>query len=76
MKSNKKLLSPKQSEELLNTLKVRFEKNMSRHKGLEWAKIQAKLKLNIEKLSSLNEMEMTGGEPDVVAPTVIALASS
>ena len=55
-------------EELLNTLKVRFEKNMNRHKGLEWAKAQAKLeaKANSEKLWSLNEMERTGGEPDVV----------
>src|SRR6266850_2211233 len=64
--SNKKELSPKQSEELLRALKARFEKNMSRHKGLEWAKVQAKLEANAEKLWSLNEMERTGGEPDVV----------
>ncbi|MCB0728675.1 MAG: DUF4256 domain-containing protein [Ignavibacteriae bacterium] len=63
----KKILSPKQSEELLNTLKVRFEKNMNRHKGLEWAKIQAKLEKNAGKLWSLGEMERTNGEPDVVA---------
>ncbi|HWY11404.1 MAG TPA: DUF4256 domain-containing protein [Bacteroidia bacterium] len=63
----KKELSPKQSEELLKTLKSRFEKNMNRHKGLEWAKVQAKLQANTEKLWSLNEMEKTGGEPDVVA---------
>jgi hypothetical protein len=62
----KKNLSPKQNEELLRTLKTRFEKNMNRHKGLEWAKVEAKLKANIEKLWSLNEMERTGGEPDVV----------
>lgn len=52
--------------ELLNLLKVRFEKNMNRHKGLEWDKVQAKLEANKEKLWSLNEMERTGGEPDVV----------
>ena len=62
----KKELSPKQSDELLNTLKARFEKNMNRHKGLEWTKTQAKLKANNEKLWSLNEMEKSGGEPDVV----------
>ena len=62
----KKELSPKQREELLNTLKARFEKNMNRHKGLEWAKVQAKLEANTEKLWSLNEMERSGGEPDVV----------
>jgi hypothetical protein len=62
----KRELSPKQREEILNTLKVRFEKSMNRHKGLEWAKVQAKLKANREKLWSLNEMEITGGEPDVV----------
>jgi hypothetical protein len=60
-------LSPTQSEELLNTLKTRFEKNMNRHNGLEWANVQAKLETNSEKLWSLNEMERTGGEPDVVA---------
>jgi hypothetical protein len=65
-KSSKKALSPKQLEELLSTLKLRFEKNMNRHKGLEWTKIQAKLNANSEKLWSLSEMEITGGEPDVV----------
>ena len=64
--SNKKKLSQQQSEELLQTLKTRFEKNMSRHKGLEWAKVQAKLKANPGKLWSLDDMETTGGEPDVV----------
>ena len=62
----KKELSPEQREELLRALKARFEKNMNRHKGLEWAKVQAKLEANTEKLWSLNEMERTGGEPDVV----------
>jgi len=66
MKSNKKELSPKQREDLLKTLKARFEKNTNRHRGLEWAKVQAKLEANAEKLLSLNEMERTGGEPDVV----------
>jgi hypothetical protein len=64
--SNKKALSAEQREELLRALKARFEKNMNRHKGLEWTKVQAKLEANIEKLWSLNEMERTGGEPDVV----------
>ncbi len=64
--SNNKELSPEQREELLKALKVRFEKNMNRHKGLEWAKVQAKLEAKTEKLWSLNEMERTGGEPDVV----------
>ena len=64
--SHKKELSPEQREELLRALKARFEKNMNRHKGLEWAKVQAKLEANTEKLRSLNEMERTGGEPDVV----------
>src|SRR5881397_3156560 len=64
--SNKKELSPEQREVLLRALKARFEKNMSRHKGLEWAKVQAKLEAHTEKLWSLNEMERTGGEPDVV----------
>jgi Protein of unknown function (DUF4256) len=64
--SNKKELAPKQREELLRTLKARFEKNMIHHKGLEWAKVQAKLEAKTEKLWSLNEMERTGGEPDVV----------
>ncbi len=63
---NKKELSPEQREELLRALKARFEKNMNRHKGLEWANVQAKLEANPEKLWSLNEMERTGGEPDVV----------
>src|SRR5437016_2400762 len=64
--SNKKDLSPERREELVRALKARFEKNMNRHKGLEWAKVQAKLEANPEKLWSLNEMESTGGEPDVV----------
>ncbi|HYG37066.1 MAG TPA: DUF4256 domain-containing protein [Cytophagales bacterium] len=63
---NKKELSPEQRKELLKTLKVRFEKNMNRHKGVDWAKLQSKLEANTEKLWSLNEMEVTGGEPDVV----------
>ena len=62
----KKQLPPKQREELLRALKARFEKNMNRHKSLEWEKIEAKLKANGEKLWSLHEMERTGGEPDVV----------
>ena len=61
-----KSINVKQREELLKILKARFEKNMNRHKGLEWAKIQSKLGANPEKLWSLNEMERTGGEPDVV----------
>src|SRR5271170_5632369 len=65
--STKKQLSPKQREELLTALKARFEKNLNRHKGLDWAKVQAKLEANAEKLWSLAEMERTGGEPDVVA---------
>jgi len=64
--SNKKKLSPKQREELLKVLKSRFEKNINRHKSLDWAKMQAKLEANPEKLWSLNAMESTGGEPDVV----------
>ena len=63
---NQKELSPEQHEELLSALKVRFEKNMNRHEDLEWAKVQAKLEANPEQLWSLNEMERTGGEPDVV----------
>jgi Protein of unknown function (DUF4256) len=66
LNSNKKDLSPEQREELLGALKARFEKNMNRHKGHEWDKVQAKLEANAEKLWSLNEMERTGGEPDVV----------
>ena len=59
-------MNAKQREELLSTLKARFEKNMSRHKGLDWTKVQAKLESNAEKLWSINEMETSGGEPDVV----------
>jgi hypothetical protein len=59
-------LSKQQHEDLLKALQSRFEKNMNRHKGLEWAKVQAKLDAQMEKLWSLNEMERTGGEPDVV----------
>jgi hypothetical protein len=66
IKRNKKELSPEQCKELLGALKARFEKNMNRHKGLEWANAQAKLEANTEKLWSINEMERTGGEPDVV----------
>jgi hypothetical protein len=66
MNSNRKLSSAKRNE-LLLTLKNRFERNMERHKGLEWAKVLAKLESNAEALWSLNEMEQTGGEPDVVA---------
>jgi hypothetical protein len=57
---------PAEKEELLKALKARFEKNMNRHKGLEWAKVEARLEAHPEKLRSLNEMETTGGEPDVV----------
>ncbi len=64
--SNKKKLPPEQGEGLLRALKARFEKNMNRHKGLEWVKVQAKLERNPDKLWSLHEMERTGGEPDVV----------
>ena len=64
--SNKNELSPEKREELLRALKARFEKNMNRHEGLQWAKVQAKLEANTERLRSLNEMERTGGEPDVV----------
>ena len=63
---SKRTLSSEQREQLLRTLRVRFEENMSRHRGLEWAKVQAKLEANPAKLWSLNEMERTGGEPDVV----------
>jgi hypothetical protein len=65
-KTNKKEWSAEQHEALLRALKVRFEKNINRHKSLEWAEIQAKLETNTEKLWSLDEMERTGGEPDVV----------
>ena len=64
--SNRKALSPEQREKLVRALKARFEKNMNRHKSLAWAKVQAKLEVNSESLWSLNEMERTGGEPDVV----------
>jgi hypothetical protein len=63
---SKLALPKKQQEDLLRVLKARFEKNTNRHKGLEWAKVQAKLDTNPEKLWSLNEMERTGGEPDIV----------
>jgi len=66
IKSNKKDLSPERREELLRALKARFEKNMDRHKDLGWAQVQGKLEAEVEKLWSLNEMERTGGEPDVV----------
>ena len=59
-------MDKKQREEFLDTLKARFDKNVNRHQGLEWANVQAKLEANPEKLGSLNEMERTGGEPDVV----------
>ena len=64
--NSKKQLSPKEREELLKALKARFEKHLNRHKGLEWAKVQSRLEANAEKVWSLNEMESTGGEPDVV----------
>lgn len=64
--SSKKALPSKQKDELIGILKARFEKNKNRHKGIEWAKVQAKLEASPQKLWSLNEMEMTGGEPDVV----------
>lgn len=63
---SQKKLSPEQTEQLLKVLQTRFEKNMTRHKGMEWSKIQSKLEKNPEKLWSLNEMEITEGEPDVV----------
>lgn len=66
MNSTKKELSPEQTNELFSVLKTRFEKNMNRHKDLEWTKVQAKLEANPEKLSSLDEMEISDGEPDVV----------
>jgi len=67
-KSNKstKELSPERREKLLGVLKARFEKNKNRHQGLEWTKVQAKLEANTIKLWSLNEMERTSGEPDVI----------
>ena len=66
MKSSKKDTSPTEHQELLTALKARFEKNMDRHQGLEWAQVQSKLEANAEKLRSLHEMERTGGEPDVI----------
>lgn len=66
IKSNKKELTPKQRDELFAALKGRFEKHMSRHKGVEWAKVQARLEARADKVWSLHEMESTGGEPDVV----------
>jgi hypothetical protein len=68
MKGSKtrKALSPEQCDELLETLRSRFEKNMSRHAGFEWAKVKARLETKAEKLWTLHEMEATGGEPDVV----------
>ncbi|EJR55114.1 hypothetical protein IIO_05556 [Bacillus cereus VD115] len=66
MTENKNVLPVEQREEVFKLLKARFEKNMNRHEGLEWAKVEAKLDVNAEKLWSLNEMEVTGGEPDVV----------
>jgi hypothetical protein len=65
-KSNKNELTREQREQLLKALKARFEKNMNRHQGLEWAKVQATLEANTEKLWSLSQMEQTGGEPDIV----------
>jgi hypothetical protein len=65
-KSNKNELTREQREQLLRTLKARFEKNMNRHQDLDWAKVQARLDANAEKLWSLSQMEQTGGEPDVV----------
>ena len=66
MNGSKKELSPEERQQLLGTLKARFEKNMNRHNGLEWAAVQARLEVNPGKLWSLSEMERTGGEPDVV----------
>ena len=66
MNRSKQNLSPERREQLLRALKARFETNMNRHEGLEWAQVQAKLERSSEKLWSLNEMERTGGEPDVV----------
>ncbi|MBL4931606.1 DUF4256 domain-containing protein [Clostridium paridis] len=66
MENKKEDLLPEQRKELIKTLKSRFEKNMNRHKGVEWSKVEEKLEANMEKLWSLNEMEVTGGEPDVI----------
>ena len=68
--TDKKALPPEEREELFRVLKSRFEKNMGRHKGIEWAEIQSKLEAHIEKLWSLHEMEQTGGEPDVVGQDI------
>jgi hypothetical protein len=76
IKSTKKDLSPKQREELLNTLKGRFEKNLNRHKVLEWANVQSRLEANPERLWSLNKMERTGGEPDIVGQGQAAIILS
>ncbi|MEC1375036.1 DUF4256 domain-containing protein [Heyndrickxia oleronia] len=67
MQNEQRELSSEQREKILTTLKARFEKNMNRHEGLEWANVQAKLETNAEKLWSLNKMEITGGEPDVIS---------
>ena len=66
MATSKKQLAPKQREDLLATLQARFEKNMARHKAMEWTKVKTRLQARPEKLWSLNEMERTGGEPDVI----------
>lgn len=66
MKNSKNQLSPEQRKEILSVLQTRFEKNKNRHKGIEWAKVQSRLEANPNKLWSLDEMELTGGEPDVV----------
>jgi hypothetical protein len=66
MENEKGQLSPEQREEILAIMKIRFEKNMNRHNGLEWSKVKVKLETNNEKLWSLSELERTGGEPDVI----------
>lgn len=66
--ATKNKLSPTQQADLVKKLQARFEKNMNRHKGIEWTRVEAKLKENPGKLWSLNEMEITGGEPDVIGP--------
>ncbi|WP_238882899.1 DUF4256 domain-containing protein [Clostridium sp. YIM B02551] len=66
MENEKKELLPEQREELIKTLKSRFEKNTNRHEGLQWDSVEEKLEANIEKMWSLNQMEVTGGEPDVI----------
>ncbi|GAB3511617.1 DUF4256 domain-containing protein [Emticicia fontis] len=66
MKNNKSQLSIQEQSELIKTLRTRFEKNIGRHKNIEWSAIQSRIESNTDKLWSLNEMEMTGGEPDVV----------